>query len=88
MNVVGDTANLNRGAIQTFDNSNEISMEFRQSRGIKDRVTVFGAEHEVNYEVGERLRHGVYVYNGDECESECECECESSASARGCRALS
>ena len=59
MNMVGNAADLDRVAIESIEDARKIGVEFGQRCIVENRVAVFGAEHEMNGEVGERLRHGV-----------------------------
>jgi len=58
MHMVGDPANDDRLAIQSGENAAEVTVEFiAQVATTQEWSSIFGREHRMHEDLGERLRH-------------------------------
>jgi len=64
VNVVGNRASLKKCAFEVLQNSAHVGVEFIPNLVRQHRLAVLRREHDVNEDLGERLRHEVTPFQG------------------------
>jgi len=58
MDMIGDASDAIAFAVGVAGDRREIGAKIKTDLGIEQRDTIFGAENDVDEEIGERLGHG------------------------------